>query len=98
QQLCHRFLAFRLRYRPAQVSFITMHNEFSIGLRRALGSDPLSQKAGQDAIEAEMRLSRHLAEIETMETRLEQERSERRRRELRAIERKRERRWAWHGT
>jgi len=98
KRLCHRFLAFRLRYRPAQVSFITMHNEFSNGLRRALGSESLSQKAAQDAIEAEMRLSRHVAELEAMENEAAQERSERRRKELRAAERKREHRWAWHGT
>ena len=52
-RLCQRFLAFRLRYRPAQISRITMHNSFSEHVRLALGNDTLAQKAAQDAAEAE---------------------------------------------
>lgn len=98
RRLCHRFLAFRLRYRPAQVSFITMHNEFSNSLRRMLGIEPLSQKAAQDAVEAELRLSRHMAERDAALAEAERKHNERRRKEVKVIERKRERRWAWHGT
>lgn len=52
-KLCQDFLSFRLRYRPAQISRLTLHNAFSDQLRTALGNDRLAQKATQDAAEAE---------------------------------------------
>jgi hypothetical protein len=64
QRLCDRFLAVRLRYRPPLVSSITMHNSFHELVRRVLGLDALSRKAGQDLVEAELRLSRFAAERE----------------------------------
>jgi phosphoglycolate phosphatase-like HAD superfamily hydrolase len=57
ERLCQRFLAFRLRYRPVQLSRISMHNRFSETLRRSLGSQTLSSKAAEDAAEAEQRLA-----------------------------------------
>jgi hypothetical protein len=64
QRLCDRFLALRLRYRPPLVSGITMHNTFYELLRRVLGLEALSRKAGQDLVEAEVRLSRFANERE----------------------------------
>jgi hypothetical protein len=98
QRLCQRFLAFRLRYRPAVVSFITMHNEFSDKLRQALGIEVLSQKAAQDAIEADTCVTRFVAERDAAAAAIAAAASEKRRKELKAAETKRERRWAWHGT
>lgn len=72
-ELCKDFLAFRLRYRPAQVSRITMHNSFSDHLRLALGNDRLGQKAGQDAAEAE-RVLAALGREEVERVALERER------------------------
>ena len=85
--LCDRFLALRLRYRPAQISGITMHNRFADCLSRSLGLDALSRKAAQDAFEAETSLSRHAAERAANATAAAQQR-----------EAARERRWAWHGA
>ncbi|HUH83470.1 MAG TPA: hypothetical protein VLX85_02610 [Stellaceae bacterium] len=85
--LCDRFLALRLRYRPAQVSGITMHNRFADCLSRSLGLDALSRKAAQDAFEAEASLSRYAAERAADATAAAQKR-----------EAARERRWAWHGA
>ncbi|MBL8707382.1 MAG: hypothetical protein JNM30_21210 [Rhodospirillales bacterium] len=55
--LSARFLAFRLRYRIAQPSRITMHNQFYEALQRALGTQALSQKVGRDVAEVEFRLT-----------------------------------------
>ena len=79
-ELCQSFLSFRLRYRPAQISRLTLHNSFSDQLRVALGNDRLAQKATQDAAEAERVL------VVLAREKIEQS------------ERRRERRWAWHGA
>jgi hypothetical protein len=68
RQICDRFLALRLRYRPALVSNITMHNNFYDLFRQVLGLPALERKASQDAVEAELRLSRFAAERERRAT------------------------------
>jgi hypothetical protein len=87
RRLCDRFLALRLRYRPAQVSGITMHNRFADCLSRSLGLDALSRKAAQDAFETEARLSRYAAQRAAEAAAAAQRR-----------EAARESRWAWHGA
>ncbi len=98
QRLCHRFLAFRLRYRPAQVSRITMHNTFSDLVRQALGIEQLSRKAAQDAAEAERRLSQHAAHLAEKAREAAKREAALQRAAQREIEQQRERRWAWHGA
>lgn len=87
RRLCDRFLLLRLRYRPAQVSGITMHNRFAENLTRSLGLDALSRKAAQDAFETEARLSRYAAQRAADAAAAAQQR-----------EAARERSWAWHGA
>jgi len=60
--LSARFLAFRLRYRIAQPSRITMHNQFYEALRRALGMQALSEKVARDVAEVEFRLTQIMRE------------------------------------
>jgi len=56
RELCSRVLAFRLHYRFAQVSSITMHDLFFEAASRALGLRDISEKINRDLTAIERRL------------------------------------------
>jgi hypothetical protein len=58
RHMTDRFLRFRLRYRLALVSDITMHNAFYERMRRSLQLEVLEAKLGQDVAEAQSHLRR----------------------------------------
>lgn len=58
RHMTDRFLRFRLRYRLALASDITMHNAFYERMRRSLQLEVLEAKLGQDVAEAQSHLRR----------------------------------------
>ena len=57
RELSARFLLFRLHYRFARVSNITMHDQFFEATARALGLDEISDKIARDLLAIERRLT-----------------------------------------
>jgi len=96
RRLTTRFLAFRLRYRVAQPSRITMHNQFHEALRRALGMQALAEKVARDVTEVEFRLTQIMRDRdEKAQAALAEE--ARKRRELEEEQsRVRKRRWRFY--
>lgn len=64
ENLCNRFLLFRLRYRLAQVSAITMHDLVYRATSEALGLALLVEKIGRDLVAVEQRLTVMMEKIQ----------------------------------
>jgi hypothetical protein len=63
RDLCHRYLAMSLRYRPSLVSRITMHNRLYESLRASLAEPLLAERVSSIVMEAERRLAAHQMDV-----------------------------------